>query len=129
MNLYGWLAVRMRWLEDALAEFAKIGSHTIKAVHNEWATVSLLAWSDLGRSRDARRRGCHGGTCACTALVAEHVAKLSILLSSFLQLAFEVLSVSGACQLHLHLSDTIISLHRGHAPVGLLCELALDTSA
>jgi hypothetical protein len=97
MNLYGGQAVGMRWLEDALAEFAKVGSHTIEAVHDEWTSVSLLAGSDLGRSRDARRWRRHGRTCACTALVAEHIAKLSVFLPSLFELAFEVLSMPGAC--------------------------------
>jgi hypothetical protein len=97
MDLYGRRAVGMRWSEYALAEFAKVGSYTIEAVHNEWASVSLLARSDFGRSRNARRRGRHGSTCACTALIAEHVAKLSVLLSSLFKLAFEILSMPDAC--------------------------------
>jgi hypothetical protein len=97
MNLYGRHAVGMRWSEDALAEFAKVGSHTIEAVHNEWASISLLARSDLGRSRDTRRRGRHGSTCTCTALIAEHIAKLSVLLSSLFKLTFEILSMPDAC--------------------------------
>jgi len=113
MNLHGRHAVGMRWPEDALAEFAKVGSHTIEAVHNEWASISLLAWSDFGRTRDAGRRGRHGSTCTCTSLIAEHIAKLSVLLSSLFELAFEILSM----------------LHRGHATVSLLGELALDTPA
>lgn len=74
LDLYGRLAVRMRRLEDTLAELAKVCSNPIKTVHGNWASISLLARSELGWTRNTGRwRRCRC-TSSCAALIAEHVA-------------------------------------------------------